>query len=177
MVYKIKPIFIFLLVLITVPLVTFANGGDQRVLGRDYLVNLSRSPFTPIAGTKTAMLVSFVDLKTGKLIKDNMLVSVRVGKGRGSKTFIYEQNNIAIKGGVLEWSYTFADPGIHEIFFDFAFASAPEKRYEPPDFLIDVQEPVSKKTNVWVFVITFIAGLLLGLGLSKYIYYYENRHL
>lgn len=162
MLYKMKIIFIFLLVLITAPLVMFANGGDQRVLGHEYLVNLSRSPFTPIAGTKTAMLASFVDLKTGRLIKDDMRVSVRVGKGRGSRTFIYEQNNIPVKGGVLEWSYTFADPGLHEIFFDFAFAAAPDTRYEPPDFLIDVQEPIHQKTNPWAFVITFIAGLLLG---------------
>lgn len=157
-----KSIFIFLLVFMTAPFIVFANGGDQRILGRDYLVNLSRSPFTPIAGTKTAMLVSFVDLKTGRLIKDDMLVSVRVTKGRGSRTFIYEQNNIPIKGGVLEWAYTFAESGIHELFFDFAFAAASNTRYEPPDFLIDVQEPTNEKTDKWTLVMTFIIGLLLG---------------
>lgn len=157
-----KSIFIFLLVFMTAPFIVFANGGDQRVLGHEYLVNLSRSPFTPIVGTKTAMLVSFVDLKTGRLIKDDMLVSIRVTKGRGSRTFIYEQNNIPIKGGVLEWAYTFADPGIHELFFDFAFAAAPDKRYELPDFLIDVQEPTNEKTDQWTLVMTFIIGLFLG---------------
>ena len=151
------------------PLFSLANGGDQRVLGSEYLINFARSPFTPIAGTKTAMLVSFVDLKTGKLIQDDILVNVRVGEGRGSKTFIHEEKDILVKGGVLEWSYTFTKPGIHELFFNFAFVSNPPKVYEPPDFLLDIQKPETpEKNNVLILVgiasvlISGIIGWLIG---------------
>ena len=84
----------------------FANGGDQRVAD-GYLVNLSRAPFTPVVGVKTALLVSFVDLKTGQLIKENILVSIRIAKGRGSRTFIHEKKDIPVQGGALEYSHTF----------------------------------------------------------------------
>ena len=86
-----------LLLLTLFPALAFANGGDQRVLGQDYLINLSKSPFTPIAGVKTAMTASFVDLKTGNLIKDDLLVTVRIAKGRGSMEYIYEQKSIPVR--------------------------------------------------------------------------------
>ena len=136
--------YLFLLLLIALPLIVSANGGDQRVAD-GYLINLSRAPFTPIAGVKTALLASFVDLKTGRLIQDDMLVSIRIAEGRGSRAFIHEKQDIPIKGGVLEYSYTFQNPGMHEVFFDFKLVNdAAQKVHELPDFLIDVQKPETK---------------------------------
>jgi hypothetical protein len=153
-----------------IPLFSFANGGDQRVLGNEYLVNLSRSPFTPVVGTKTSMIVSFVDLKTRALIQEDMLVTVRVTKGRGSKDFIHEEKNLSVKGGILEWSYTFADPGIHELFFDFAFVSDPQTVYEPPDFLLDIQKSdvqVKNDKTLFVAILTLLLGGVIGWFIGR----------
>ena len=156
-------LFLSLLLLIT-PVTTNANGGDQRVLGNKYLVNLSRAPFTPTAGTKTAMTVSFVDLKTGKLIRGDILVTTRIGQGRGSKTYIHEENNILVKGGVLDWSYIFTNPGIHELFFNFAFASDPQTVYEPPDFLLDIQKYETNARGNKTILIAMASTLIGGLA-------------
>lgn len=158
-----KIFFLILLLFTSLPFATLANGGDQRV-GDGFLINLSRSPFTPIAGVKTAMTVSFVDLKTMKLIKDDALVTVRIGKGRGSKTFLHEEKDILIKGGVLEYAYTFKDPGLHELFFEFSFVNDPEKKvYMPPDFLMDIQEPRDEKPGAINYALFALGGLLGGL--------------
>lgn len=158
--------FIYAILLITalLPFTTLANGGDQRVAD-GYLVNLSRAPFTPIAGVKTALLASFVDLKTGQLIKDDILVSVRIAEGRGSRAFIHEKKDIPVDGGVLEYSYTFENPRMHEIFFDFVFVNDPQhKVHELPDFLIDVQKPdVENLINPKSFVLGISFGIAVGL--------------
>lgn len=159
-----KLIYTILSITVLFPFTTYANGGDQRVAD-GYLVNLSRAPFTPIAGVKTALLASFVDLKTGQLIKDDILVSVRIAKGRGSKSFIYEKENIPVKGGVLEYSYTFENPGMHEIFFDFTFVSDPTKKvHELPDFLIDVQKSEAENAiDTKSLILGISLGAVLGL--------------
>ena len=168
-----KAIIILLLIFVSTPAVSLANGGDQRVLGNEYLINLSRSPFTPIAGTTTAMTVSFVDLQTGRIIQDDLLVRIRVGKGRLSKTFIHEERDILVKGGIFEWSYIFAEPGIHELFFDFAFVSNPEKLYVPPDFLLDVQKAeMPEKNDASIFIA--IASSLIG-GIAGWFIGRKNR--
>jgi hypothetical protein len=151
------------------PQLSFANGGDQRVLGREYLINLSRSPFTPIAGTKSAMTVSFVDLLTGRPIQEDIFVTVRVGKGRGSKTFIHEEKSIPVTGGILDWSYVFDDTGIHELFFSFAFTAEPNVMYEPPDFLLDVQkaEEAERNTSIAVVLIAALLGATCGFMIRR----------
>lgn len=154
--------FLLLLLLILMPTAVSANGGDQRVVENKYFINLSRAPFTPRVGVKTSFLISFVNIEKNKLITEDLIVKIRVAKhgGTGStkRTFIFEQDNITVKGGVLEWPYTFNESGLHEIFFDFAFASNPQKVYEVPDFLIDVQKS-SNADNRSKF---FFAGLILG---------------
>jgi hypothetical protein len=154
------------------PYFAFANGGDQRVVENQYLINLSRAPFTPRVGVKTSFLASFVDIQKSKLISEDLIVRVRISKlGDAPKgNFIFEQDNIAVKGGVLDFSYTFSEAVLHEIFFDFAFASNPEKIYNAPDFLIDVQPTKNTEgANKLLFVgaglgiiIAFLAGLLVG---------------
>src|SRR3989344_1250759 len=131
------------MILIVVPNAVFANGGDQRVVEGKYLVNLSRAPFTPRIGVQTSFLASFVDIQKNRLIAEDLIVKIRIaekGGSRGKREFIFEQNNTVVKGGVLELKYTFEDSGLHEVFFDFAFASNPQIVYEAPDFLLDVQK-------------------------------------
>ena len=150
--------------------IAMANGGDQRVVDGKYLINLSRSPFTPRAGERVALLASWVDLATGKLIAEDLLVKIRIAKlggGGGKREFLYEQENVRVKGGVVEFSYTFNGSGLHEIFFDFAFASNPSLFYEAPDFLLDVQKPAVQGAGSNVRTLAGIGvGLAVGLGLG-----------
>lgn len=164
---------LFLAAAYLVPTFTFANGGDQRVVGGKYLINLSRAPFTPRVGVKTSMLASFVDIQKNKLVVEDLIVKVRIAKlggGEGKREFLFEKDNLIVKGGVLELAYTFAETGLHEIFFDFAFASRPERIYEAPDFLIDVQKKENPMTvqNLWfVGIVTGIVGIMIGALLNK----------
>ena len=155
------------------PVISLANGGDQRIVDRGkYLINLSRAPFTPWVGVKTSFVVSFFDVGANRLISEDLTVRVRISKlGDATKgNFIFDQENIVVKGGVLEFSFTFKEAVLHEIFFDFAFASNPEKVYNAPDFLIDVQPSQSpEKSNKSLFVvfelgivIAFLIGLFVG---------------
>jgi len=42
-------------IIIAMPVISFANGGDQRLVERGkYYINLSRAPFTPRVGVKTS---------------------------------------------------------------------------------------------------------------------------
>ena len=146
-----------------------ANGGDQRVVDGKYLINLSRAPFTPRIGDKVALLASFVDIEKNKLVSEDLIVSIRIAKlggiGTDKRTFLFEKEKIPVRGGVLELSYTFMESGLHEIFFDFAFASNPSKVYEAPDFLLDVQKsPNGYNTNRILIAVVggFVAGLIGG---------------
>lgn len=158
-----------LFTLIFVPVFASANGGDQRVVDGKYLINLSRSPFTPRVGVETSMLASFVDIEKDKLVSEDLIVKVRIAKlgGGGKREFLFEKSNLAVQGGVLEFAYTFTGTGLHEIFFDFAFASDPQKIYEAPDFLMDVQTTggeVSQNTSRFSlrFILSVFAGVMLG---------------
>lgn len=158
-----------------VPGIVFANGGDQRIVeGGKYFINLSRAPFTPRAGTKTAMLISIADGKTGRPVKEDLALRIRIfklgGKG-GERELLFEQKGIEVKGGILEFPYTFADSGLHEIFFDFALASEPNRIIEPPDFMMDIQKPEQAGTEKQapLFLIAIIASFAVGwfVGMVK----------
>lgn len=158
-----------LFILFSVYGLTFANGGDQRVVEGKYFINLSRSPFTPRVGYKTAMLTSFADVQTNQLIKEDILVNIRIAKLSGEerkREFLYDEKNLKVKGGILEFTYTFTEPGLHEVFFDFSFASNPQKIYNVPDFMLDIQKPeIAEKPNqsiiVWIGL-----GIILGFGIG-----------
>ena len=169
---------LFLLILILSPNAVFANGGDQRVVEGEYLINLSRAPFTPRVGEKTSFLVSFVDLEKNKLIADDLVVDIRIaklgGEGSAKRTFLFEQKNTPVKGGILDFSYTFADAGLHEVFLDFSFASDPQKLYEAPDFLLDVQKSGERLSTRLVFiagvmgaVFGFVFGWFASRGIKR----------
>ena len=160
-------------ILFAFPTFSLGNGGDQRVVEGKYLINLSRSPFTPAVGGKTSMLASFVDVQTGKLIGDDLIVKVRIaklGEGRDKRQFLFERENLAAKGGILELQYTFEESGLHEIFFDFAFVSNPEKIYNAPDFLLDIQkseviEAQNLSIPIWIGL-----GIILGFGTAWFVF-------
>lgn len=160
-----------------IPRLAYANGGDQRVVEKKYLINLSRAPFTPRVSIKTSFLASFLDIQAGTLIKEDIIVRLRIaklgGSGSDKRTFIYEQDNIVVKGGVLESSYSFSDPGLHEIFFDFAFASNPDTIFEAPDFLIDVQPNQNEQPAGSIILV--IGGVILGLLGSKLFNHFLNK--
>ncbi len=158
------------LLLLLIPASSFGNGGDQRVVDNRFFINLSRAPFTPRVGVKTSFLASFVDIQKNKLIAEDLTVRVRIGKqGEVAKGKpIFEQKKVIVHGGILELSYTFTESGLHEMFFDFAFASNPQKIYEVPDFLIDIQKvSESNIKNLWKIVTGFLGGFILGWFLRR----------
>ena len=151
-----------------VPNISFANGGDQRVVEGKYLINLSRSPFTPKVEDSVAMIASFFDIQKDKVIAEDLIVKIRIAKLGGDieRKFIFEKDNVTVKGGILEFSYSFTESGLQEIFFDFTFASNPQKIYNAPDFLLDVQKPeVSESPNqsipIWIGL-----GAIFGFGIG-----------
>lgn len=151
-----------LALLAALPAMVFANGGDQRVVDGKYLINLSRAPFTPRVGVKTSLLASFVDIERNKLIAEDLIVKVRIAKlggGGGKREFLFEKDDLVVTGGVLELAYTFAETGLHEIFFDFTFAREPQKIYEAPDFLLDVQKP-APAGDAKAFLFAFLGGIM-----------------
>ena len=141
-----------------------ANGGDQRVVENKFLINLSRSPFTPRVGAETSFIASFVDISKDKLAEGELIVKIRVARfgGGGKRKFIFEKANAKAEGGVLEFQYAFTEAGLHEIFFDFAFASNPQKIYEAPDFLLDVQPTMTQKVSNKFLLLAVLGGILAG---------------
>ena len=151
-------------IIFTFPTFSFANGGDQRVVEGKYLINLSRSPFTPKTGDNVAMIASFFDIKKDQLITEDLIVKIRIaklGKGRERK-FLFEQENVKVKGGILEFQHAFAEPGLHEIFFDFAFSSNPQKVYNAPDFLLDIQKTSIQEISNLSFLLWIVLGIIVG---------------
>jgi len=164
---------ILLTLFIVFPLTSFANGGDQRVVENKYFVNLSRAPFTPRVGVKTSFLTSFVDIQKNKLIAEDLIVRVRIAKQGDVRNniFLFERKDIIVQGGVLELPYIFTESGLHEIFFDFAFALDSQKIYEVPDFLIDVQKTeITQRSlgqQLLLVILGFAAGILVGRFINR----------
>lgn len=159
-------ILLILLAFIIMPYFASANGGDQRLVERGkYYINLSRAPFTPRVGVKTSFVASFFDVGANRLISEDLIVRVRISKlGEAPKgNFIFEKNNISVKGGVLEFPYTFSEAVLHEIFFDFALTSNPQRVYDAPDFLIDVQKAEAQPQTNRQIIFWTIGGITLGL--------------
>lgn len=161
---------ILFLLFFTFPNYSFANGGDQRVVeGGKYLVNVSKVPFTPKASERVKMLVSFGDTQKDALISEDLLVNIRIAKLTKSigdkREFLFKKDGIKVQHGVLEFSYTFQESGLHEVFFDFAFSSDPQKIYSPPDFLMDIQKqstPVSTISELPTIIVFMLTGFAAG---------------
>ena len=146
-------LFLFFAASLLLPSAALGNGGDQRVVaGGKYLVNLSRAPFTPRAGEKNSMIFSFGDVRKDAIITEPMLVNIRIAKvndigPHGERQWLLQQEHILVKTGALDFPYTFARPGLHEIFVEFAFAANSTTVYMAPDFLLDIQPPVVSKAD------------------------------
>ena len=166
----------FLFVFILLPVFAFANGGDQRLIEQGkYYINLSRAPFTPRIGVKTSFVASFFDVAANRLINEDLIVRVRISKlGDAPKgNFIFDQDNIVVKGGVLEFPYTFEEAVLHEIFFDFALAPDPSKVYKAPDFLLDVQKPFNGYSINQILIAvfgSFVVGLIAGWFVKRIVH-------
>lgn len=155
---------------VVVPFRASANGGDQRVVEGTYLVNLSRSPFTPRAGEAVAFLISFARLPKGELVTDDLIAHVKIAKlgaGSSERRFLFEKQEIPVEGGVLELPYTFSDAGLHEVFVDFALASDPTAVHRTPDFLLDVQAVLQREGTAVRFVLGGIVGLAAGFAAGR----------
>lgn len=163
MIKIILPVFVvFLLAFLTfMPSFASANGGDQRIVEGKYYINLSRAPFTPRVGVETSFLASFVDVQKDKLISEELIARIRIARlgGGGKREFLFEKDNMKVEGGVMDFQYAFAESGLHEIFFDFAFASEPEAVYKTPDFLLDIQEPLMPAKSNKPLIVGLIAGI------------------
>jgi len=161
--------FIALSILLILPIVTFANGGDQRVVENKYFVSFSRAPFTPRVGVKTSFLVSFFDIQKNKLIAEDLIVRIKIAKQGDVRNNIYlfEKKDILVQGGVLELPYTFTESGFHHIFFDFSFVSNSQKIYEVPDFLIDVQKPDTTSQDLYKQIVLVAIGFISGLVVAR----------
>ncbi len=154
----------------SIPLFIYANGGDQRIVEGLYLVSLSRSPFTPRAGERVEMLVSFADAQSNELLAGDLLVNVRIVKladSAGQQT-VFERSGITVQGGILELSYTFTAVGLHEVFVDFAFVAQPQTVYRAPDFLLDVQE-VRQPATVLPLALGSVAGVMVGIAVGFFV--------
>ena len=111
------------------------------------------------------MLASFVDIQTDKLIAEDLIVKIRIaklGEGRSNREFLFEQDNLIAKGGILEFQHIFQDAGLHEIFFDFAFAANPEEIYNAPDFLLDIQKASIQETSNLNLYLWIALGVIVG---------------
>lgn len=154
---------------------SLANGGDQRVVAGKYIINLSRVPFTPVARQENKMIVSFGDIEMDALIAQDLRLDVRIQEFNGS-TVVFEQKAIPVQDGIFELTYTFTNPGLHEVFFTFTLVEDSAAVYVAPDFLIDVQPApieVVKDENTAVMAIListgigFLAGALLTWFMLK----------
>lgn len=156
---------IFLLLATTfIPTLSLANGGDQRVVENKYFINLSRAPFTPRVGISTAFLASFSDIQNNQPIQEDLIARVKITRfesgGTSERKLLFDENNIQVIRGILELPYTFEEAGIHEIYFYFAFASSPQRTYEAPDFLIDVQPASAEDQSNSILLAGFAAGII-----------------
>lgn len=120
--------------------VVLANGGDVRIAEGRYVVNISKTPLTPVAGKLQKMLISFGDLVEDALVDQDIRVWIEIRKS-GVRDALFPKQEFIAAGGVLNFSFTYPTAGLHELFVTFEKPDEPGKIYEPEDFLIDVQEP------------------------------------
>lgn len=150
--------------LLLFPGLASANGGNIRIAEGKYLVNISSAPVTPVAGEKVAMLISFGDVATNELLHQNLRVWLEI-RTKATEEIVFPKQEFTAEGGVLEFSFTYPKPSLHELFVRFEKPDEPRKIYESEDFLVDVQEPRGKSETPRTFLVgmaSLIAGFLLG---------------
>lgn len=148
------------------PFLTFANGGNIRIAGGKYLVNISSAPVTPVVGEKVAMLISFADIAKNELLKQNIRVWIEI-RLKAMEEVVFPQQEFLAENGVLEFQFIYPAAGLHELFVRFEKPDEPGKRYETEDFLIDVQPAQSAGEQrgtlfPWLALSLFGGGLFIG---------------
>lgn len=161
-----KTSFFFLIALLTIFLASgyaSANGGNIRIAQGKYLVNISSSPVTPVAGEKVAMLISFADIAKNELLAQDIRVWIEI-RLKATEEVIFSQQEFLAQGGVLEFTFTYPEAGLQELFVRFEKPDEPGKIYETEDFLVDVQESrTSEKNGVSYGLI--LVPIAFGLGI------------
>lgn len=149
------------------PMLSLGNGGDQRIVAGQYIVNLSRAPFTPVAGKQNSMIISFGDAQADAIVTEDLIVDIRIAKLVGANSILLSQlSELQAADGVVEFKYTFTEPGLHEIFVDFAFVDAPTVVYSAPDFLFDVQPVPPQTQDYYLDPLWPRLGWVLGSGVG-----------
>ena len=154
--------------LLVLPLLTGAHGGEQRVVDGAYIVTMSRAPFTPRVGMPTKLLISISDIKSGDVLDREAIMHIRVARLASpgdAPQFVFEEKNIKAERSTLGYSYTFTEEGFHEIYIDFAFTDNPSKIMSVGDFLLDVQPSQPLRDNmsaIYAAVTGIIGGFVLG---------------
>jgi len=146
------------------PFFAFANGGNIRIAEGKYLVNISSSPVTPIAGKKVAMLISFADVQKNELIAQDIRVWIEI-RNKATQKVLFPPTEFLAERGVLEFSFTYPEAGLHELFIRFEKPDEPGKVYESEDFLVDVQESTASNNRGIGFHFVFgalLTGCILG---------------
>lgn len=152
-----------LVLAIFAPHFSSANGGNQRVVEGKYIVQISQAPLAPYAGEKVAMLVSFFDIAKDSLILTPINARLRIAAKAGEEVLPWTP--LEVDGGIAEFSYTYAQSGFYEIFVEFERLEEPGKKYQVPDFLLDVKPQPAAGAPSWIPLVllgTAIVGLLAG---------------
>ncbi|MEK7630855.1 MAG: hypothetical protein AAB417_02415 [Patescibacteria group bacterium] len=160
---------ILLALMLALPLVAGAHGGEQRVVDGTYIVSMSRAPFTPRMGVPTKLLISISDIASGNVSDKDAIINLRVARlaSPGDEPqFIFEEKNIKAERSTLGYSYTFREVGFHEIYIDFAFVDSPTKVMSASDYLLDVQ-PAQEAGGDKSFALWGFGGLFLGAIFTK----------
>lgn len=161
-----------------------ANGGPQKLVD-DVLINLAHVPLSPMTGEKVAFLSTFVNatkvileedvtivqdnrtIQAPPIIRDNASIKIwATDFSGGNKTFELPIKKIENDFVIFEFEYTFENPGLYELFFEFNLSSASGKTYVA-DFPLQVREKAEVATNVPVIAYTIVLVLLFaafGLG-------------
>lgn len=148
----------------------FANGGNIRLAEGRYLVNISSSPVTPVAGEKVEMLVSFASIEDNTLLREDLRTWVEIRR-KVNDEVIFPEKEFRAERGVLDFDFTYPESGLYELFVRFEKPDEPGKIYETEDFLVDVQSQRIQSRGTTLFpmylVVSSLVSLLAGWFLGR----------
>lgn len=162
--------FFLLLALFFAPFLVFANGGNIRLAEGRYLVNISSSPVTPVAGEETQMLISFASIQDNTLLGEDLRTWIEIRR-KVNDEVIFPEKEFRADRGVLDFDFTYPKSGLYELFVRFEKPDELGKIYETEDFLVDVQNPRPqaevKMFSPVIFVVSSFISLLSGWFLGR----------
>lgn len=158
-------------VLLALPLALSAHGGMQKIAEGKYLVNISSAPIAPYVGQEQQNIIALSDVETNSLIELNSVFDIEIRK---DEKVLYAESNVVAEGGLLQFNYTYPEPGIYELFTRFHLPDD-DHVYEPEDFWIQVhpapsgemtQEKSGNKLGVGM-AIGIAIGISIGGGYAR----------